>query len=114
MNTIEGNIIQFGIAQVDENYLYKQSLFIDKQFIKSSRLFPSQFKSEQTEFEQKVMENKYIQECMICHNNRKESIFFPCGHRCVCYNCAVLYFSVYHKCPKCNTDSKCIIKKVYD
>ena len=114
LDTIEGNIIQFGIAQVDENYLYKQSLFIDKQFIKSSRLFPSQFKSEQTEFEQKVMENKYIQECMICHNNRKESIFFPCGHRCVCYNCAVLYFSVYHKCPKCNMDSKCIIKKVYD
>ena len=58
--------------------------------------------------------NVIFKECMICHNNRKESIFYPCGHRCVCYICAVMYFSVFKKCPKCQSAAKCIIKKIYD
>ena len=51
---------------------------------------------------------------MICHNNIKESIFYPCGHRCTCYNCAVIIFVVNKKCPKCNQEASCIIKKVYE
>ena len=30
LEPIEGDTIKFGIAQVDENYIYKESLFIDK------------------------------------------------------------------------------------
>ena len=114
---IDGNTIKFGIAEVDENYLFKQDLFVDKRCIRISRLFPTQYSSDMEyalNINREKIENKSFEECMICHNNRKESIFFPCGHRCVCYNCAVLYFSVYHKCPKCQKDAKCIIKKVYD
>ena len=110
---MEGNVIKFGIDQVDENFLYKQDLFIYKRTLVNSYLFPTQFSSE-TELEQKSFLNKSFEECMICHNNRKESIFFPCGHRCACYNCAVIYFEVFQKCPKCLRESKCIIKKVYD
>ena len=110
-------MIRFGIAQIDENFKYKQDLFTDKRCEKIIRLFPTQYLSASI-VEQKIerfnLENKYFDECMICRNNRKESIFFPCGHRCVCYNCAVLFFSVYHKCPKCKCKAKCIIKKVYD
>ena len=117
LESVEGKTIKFGIAEEDENYLYKQSLFTDKVAMNKSRLFPTQYYSEK-EWEQKVewkkSENKYIQECMICLINRKESIFYPCGHRCVCYNCAVLYFSVFRKCPKCQKEAKCIIRKVYD
>ena len=114
---IDGNTIKFGIAEVDENYLFKQDLFVDKRCIRISRLFPTQYSSDMEyalNINREKIENKSFEECIICHNNRKESIFFPCGHRCVCYNCAVLYFSVYHKCPKCQKDAKCIIKKVYD
>ena len=119
---INGNIINFGIAQVDENYLYKKDLFIDRISLRNSnsRLFPTQFSSEMVleDLEQKSDSNKSFEECMvecmICHNNRKESIFFPCGHRCVCYICAVMYFSVFKKCPKCHSAAKCIIKKIYD
>ena len=113
LEKIEGNVINYGISHVDENFLYKQSLFIDKRTLKLSRLFPSQFSSEM-ELEQSSDCNKSFEECMICHNNRKESIFYPCGHRCVCYICAVMYFSVFKKCPKCQSAAKCIIKKIYD
>ena len=113
LEKVEGNIINFGISQVDENFLYKQDLFIYKRTLVNSYLFPTQFSSE-TELEQKSFLNKSFEECMICHNNRKESIFYPCGHRCVCYICAVMYFSVFKKCPKCQSRAKCIIKKVYD
>ena len=116
LEPIEGNTIKFGIAQTDENFLYKESLFIDKRIIKNSCLFPTQYSSLR-EFGQEVPvcgRSEYIGVCMICNNNRKESIFYPCGHRCVCYNCAVMYFSVFKKCPKCKAKAKCIIKKVYD
>ena len=116
LNTIEGNVIKFGIAERDENYLFKQDLFLDKSHIKNSRLFPSQYSSDNVEqnLGKENIEKKYIGECMLCPNNRRESVFFPCGHRCTCYICAVLYFSVFHKCPKCQNEAKCIIKKVYD
>ena len=114
---IDGTAIKFGIAQVDENYLYKQDLFMDKRSVKISRLFPTQYISEtdtSPNIERGRIERESFEECIICHNNRKESIFYPCGHRCACYNCAVLYFSVYHRCPRCQKEAKCIIKKVYD
>ena len=113
LEQIEGNTINFGIPQIDENYLYKQDLFIDKRILKSSRLIPSLFTSKSL-LGQKSDFSKCFEECMICHNNRKESIFYPCGHRCVCYNCAVVYFSTFRKCPKCQSEAKCIIKKVYE
>ena len=52
--------------------------------------------------------------CIVCYNNLKESVFYPCGHRCVCYNCALIVFEVNKKCPKCNQEAKCIIKKVFE
>ena len=58
--------------------------------------------------------NISLGECIVCHNNLKESVFVPCGHRCVCYNCAVIVFAITKKCPRCNKEATCIIKKVYD
>ena len=117
LEPIEGATIKFGIAQVDENYNYKESLFIDKRALNNYRLFPTQCLSL-SKLDEKVQlvygKNKSNGVCMICNNNRKESIFYPCGHRCVCYNCAVMYFSVFKKCPKCRENAKCIIRKVYE
>ena len=117
LESIEGATIKFGIAQVDENYIYKESLFIDKRALNNYRLFPTQCLSL-SKLDENVQlvygKNKSNGVCMICNNNRKESIFYPCGHRCVCYNCAVMYFSVFKKCPKCRENAKCIIRKVYE
>ena len=53
-------------------------------------------------------------ECIVCHNRKKESVFFPCGHRCTCYICANLIFASEKKCPKCKKETICIIRKVYE
>ena len=52
--------------------------------------------------------------CIICQSNNKESIFFPCGHRCSCYKCAVYYYEVYKKCPRCNQNATGIIPKIFN
>ena len=52
--------------------------------------------------------------CMLCHCDEKESVFYPCGHRCTCYKCAVYYFEVFKKCPKCDKDAEAIIPKIYE
>jgi hypothetical protein len=101
------------VGQTDENYLAIQDLFLNKKY-------PSMFVSEQSDKnteEKKTIRsnnNSNLGECMVCHNNLKESIFVPCGHRCVCYNCAVILFAVTKKCPRCNKEASCIIKKVYE
>ena len=106
LEEIVGETINFGVGEVDENYLIKQNLIF-------------KIKSQNTDIiSEKInivnFQISSFKDCMVCHNNLKESIFYPCGHRCVCYNCAVLIFEVYKKCPKCNKEAKCIIKKIYE
>ena len=113
LEQVEGEVINFGIAQVDENYLYKENLFFYKRTVRNKLLFPTQYSSESVIGTKSGYSQSYP-ECMICCNNRKESIFYPCGHRCTCYSCGVMYFSVFKKCPKCQDEAKCIIKKIYD
>ena len=115
LEQINGKTIDFGVGEVDENYLAIQKLFFN---VKSNN-YPSIFISEPSD---KNSSDKYsnksknsnLGECIVCHNNLRESIFFPCGHRCVCYNCAVILFAVSKRCPKCNQEASCIIKRVYE
>ncbi len=114
---IEGKTIKFGVGEVDQNYLAIHQLIITD---KSYSFIPPSLLNEQNN-DQAIVEKKVnttkinsLGECIICHNNLKESVFVPCGHRCVCYNCAVIVFAITKKCPKCNTEATCIIKKVYD
>jgi hypothetical protein len=115
---IEGKTIKFGVGEVDQNYLAIQDLIISDK--KKSLIFPSQLQFEQ--FSEQVVvqksedtpKNISLGECIVCHNNLKESVFVPCGHRCVCYNCAVIVFAITKKCPRCNKEATCFIKKVYD
>ncbi len=50
----------------------------------------------------------------MCLENPKESVFVPCGHRCMCYECAVKSYEKFKKCPLCQVTSTDILKKVYD
>jgi hypothetical protein len=115
LEQINGKAIDFGVGEADENYLAIQELF----FPVKNNNYPSIFISEPSsgnsldKFTYKS-KNRVLGECIVCHNNLKESVFFPCGHRCVCYNCAVILFAVSKKCPKCNQEASCIIKKIYE
>ena len=117
LEQFQGDTIDFGIGEVDENYLVKQNLFFDKGNKKRSRLYPSQFTNDHVSLSSSscaISNITPLEECIVCHNNKRESVFYPCGHRCVCYNCAVMLFVVAKKCPKCNEEAKCIIRKVYE
>ena len=113
---VYGKMIEFGVGQVDENYLSIQNLFFHK-----PNKYPSIF-TNQNSLNNKDVEisiyndwkNVNFNECIVCHNSQKESVFYPCGHRCACYNCAVLLFTINKKCPKCNQNSTSIIRKVYE
>ena len=53
--------------------------------------------------------------CCICMENKSESVFVPCGHRCVCFNCGDnIIKSQNKKCPICQEESSALLKKVYD
>ena len=117
LKEIEGKTIKYGVGEIDENYLSIQDLFWD--FNKSKKI--STALTDLNTHNEKQMYNVFndnidisYKDCIICHNNIKESVFFPCGHRCTCYNCAVITFTVKKKCPKCNKEIKCVIKKVYE
>jgi hypothetical protein len=113
LKEIKGDTIDFGQGEVDRNYLLKLSLFFDNR----SWIYPSQFIYDNLN-DKPISETKKsyksLEECIVCHNNFKESIFYPCGHRCVCYNCAVILFAVNKECPRCNKKAECIIRKVYE
>jgi len=117
LKEIEGKTIDFGIGEIDQNYLGIQELFNGFYKKNKSQLIrnnSNELKSKIKSYIEKYTYNKPLKECIVCHNNIKESIFFPCGHRCVCYNCAVITFTVTKKCPRCNNEASCIIKKIYE
>jgi hypothetical protein len=119
LKEIEGKTIDFGKGEIDEKYLFVEKLFSNFNKNKKPK-FPSQFKNINhnggfLNNDSAISQiNKPLKGCIICHNNIKESIFFPCGHRCTCYSCAVITFTVFKKCPKCKENAICIIKKVYE
>ena len=98
---VEGKKFKFGVGEMDLNYKLKEDLFFSKKIEKNDE---ESCKYKQINFG----------ECICCHNNLRESVFFPCGHRCACYNCARLYFAAEKKCPKCKKNAICIIKKIYE
>ena len=111
----EGNKIDYGVGEVDDNYLSIAELFSgfceNKNISILQRFSTFSNLNKQVCFEDKKITFK---DCIICHNSIRESVFYPCGHRCTCYNCAVIAFAVTKKCPKCKKDASCIIKKVYE
>ena len=48
-------------------------------------------------FKKNMKRKKKNDLCIRCNSENKCSIFFPCGHRCCCYKCAMYYFEIYKK-----------------
>ena len=115
LEQIEGRTIDFGVGQVDDNYLAIQELFFDDLRYKCPSVFESEYSDQGLKEKNYIVKNfNALGECIVCHNNLRESVFVPCGHRCACYNCAVIVYAVTKRCPRCNEEASCIIKKIYE
>jgi hypothetical protein len=97
----KNNKTDYSSIQLSESSNYLSS------YLNSSNKFNSSIRIIQNQFKNK------IGECIICQNE-SESVFVPCGHRCTCYSCAMLYFQIYKRCPYCKENARTVIKKVYD
>ena len=97
----------FGKGEVCENYLVKEELFFTKNNL-------SEISGDNEYGLLNGSNNASIGVCILCNNHKKQSVFFPCGHRCACYRCANMYFAANKKCPRCQQDAKCIIGKIFE
>lgn len=102
---IQGKPIMLGKPQIDENYIARRKLISDDD--NNNNI------CNRMECELKKETKKKDNLCIICQSKEKESIFFRCGHRCTCYECAVYYFETHKKCPKCFHNAEAIIRKIY-
>ncbi|TNV67721.1 hypothetical protein FGO68_gene16507 [Halteria grandinella] len=50
--------------------------------------------------------------CVICIERERDSIFYPCGHECVCHKCGQQFMkqAVQKICPICRNRIKDIVK----
>ena len=39
--------------------------------------------------------------CCICKSQKADTVFFPCGHECVCYDCSQMIWEQKKSCPLC-------------
>ena len=70
--------------------------------------------NDTTMLEQVVKNDERIQ-CCFCLENKSESVFIPCGHRCVCFKCGeIIMKSQNKKCPICQEEAFYLLKRVYD
>ena len=70
--------------------------------------------SNLTIMEQVIKKDERMQ-CCFCLENISESVFIPCGHRCVCFKCGEMIMkSQNKKCPICQEEAFYLLKKVYD
>lgn len=58
--------------------------------------------------------NMECNKCVICLDKPKVSVFVPCGHRCVCFECGTRYQNEFKKCPLCKENSLELLKEVID
>lgn len=56
--------------------------------------------SSKTQFSPVMMSEE---ECIICLEARRDTIYLPCGHFCFCHECAVATKQPGKRCPKCRT-----------
>ena len=105
LKSVEGIAFNFGTAKVDENFLLLKKLSIKTDLYNNSM---------EVEEKKEIVNLQEKQLCIVCHSNKKQSVFVPCGHKCTCYECALKLFKVMGKCPKCWDKCSNIIEKIYD
>lgn len=115
---LEGMTINFGNSLKDESYLERKNNFPldlnEKDFFVENTMSSNISTTNVTKIYEDMGKKINNNLCIICQSNNKESIFFPCGHRCSCYKCAVYYYEVFKKCPRCLQNATGIIPKIFN
>jgi hypothetical protein len=57
-----------------------------------------------------MAEKQESDECVVCWSSKRTHAFFPCGHMCVCNECANTILRGKSECPLCRVASQQIIK----
>ena len=65
---------------------------------------------EKAQLAMKLDDEDQGKECVVCKESRKECVFLPCGHMCVCEGCAASIQGQDRKCPLCRGVSTSIMK----
>lgn len=84
--------------------------------IKKQRLLGAEAKS--TSFEGKQYTQNTIEKsttndrtsCVICLGDKSEFAFIPCGHLCICKDCAICVANFDRRCPVCRSNATHVMK----
>ena len=112
IDEIKGTPIQFGEPSVDKNYL-KMEESIMAYNLNSESNDNKMTITNDSDRDIDIIKNIKKFRCIICQSEEKKSIFYPCGHRCCCNKCAMYFFKVYEKCPKCDIKPEAVIRKIF-
>ncbi|CDW89039.1 e3 ubiquitin-protein ligase neurl1b-like [Stylonychia lemnae] len=74
-----------------------------------------QFREREAQQEMHVLaipENNFDNKCIICLDKKKDSVFYPCGHECVCNTCGKEFMKIVRDkfCPMCRDRVKDLMK----
>ena len=115
LGEIKGDSMNFGESEIDYKYVEIENNMIESGLYKDYSL-----ENDENNYTEIInnniinIKNKKNNLCILCHNNIKKSIFYPCGHRCVCYKCGQYYLKMFKKCPKCLEKAEAIIPKIFE
>ena len=124
MTFIQGKTIFFNRAIKDneqltksKNMIYNNELYklIENEDKENNKIIQLGQSVNNTTMLEQVIKNEGRIQCCFCLENKSESVFIPCGHRCVCFKCGEIIMKSQNKrCPICQEEAFYLLKKVYD
>ena len=118
MNFYQGDCIKFNQPIKDPFEINAIKFFINRnelynmiENINENQIADSQENIINYQF---MKEKEVRTQCCFCLSKISESVFIPCGHRCVCYDCGMEIMSKKKKCPICQIDVTFLLPKVFD
>ena len=124
MTFIQGKTIFFNRAIKDneqltksKNMIFNNELYklIENEDKENNKIIQLGQSVNNTTMLEQVIKNEGRIQCCFCLENKSESVFIPCGHRCVCFKCGEIIMKSQNKrCPICQEEAFYLLKKVYD
>ena len=120
-NFCNGEYIMFAQPKKDPYEMNAINNFIDNDNYYG--LYPDDEESENESQIENKKDNNYNEQreqreertqCSMCLEKPSQSVFVPCGHRCVCWECGRRVMETSKKCPICQKESNFLLPRVYD
>ena len=118
MQFYQGDSIKFNQPIKDPYEVNAMKIFINKSELYSmiENINENQIADSQNNLNN-ILQMKQKEErtqCCFCLSKISESVFIPCGHRCICYSCGKEIMEKKKKCPICQVDATFLLPKVFD